>query len=992
MWDVNSNLKIDNSRALLQQKDKVRKNLPCDDRCANKNFEQMKNQFGRVWMNKKILFTLILTICMIGIMSTVTFGACSFCNSTSGDHYNCTGAHTYTYYSTTTHWERCCCGKYTFNNGQPVSHTFSSCPTCGKSSIRCSKCGYKKSHVCNSGDSSSTTDIPHEDIYTNVAQVTVTVQTTKQSSYAKFPTWISTTSSETATWHKFYPSSGTSYTATISLPSGTGVYYIHVYLYNSSGTNLGCVKTFTVYYNCDTTGPTHGDWVTSNGTVINDSINYVSTSASTYRVYTMGQSDDLSGVEASYLWISSDGGKNWDVISDVRMNETTINGTRAWYYDIPVPNTEKTYLVHTCPRDNAKNVTYDGPTQTLVIDSSGPTISVSDITYGQSASITLTDTASGIKYFAVTESTQTTEPIDYGNSEVTTGNKINYWYMVSNTKSAKTVMFTGLPVGTYKAWGKDATGNYSSKTFTVNKAKIAIPSAPANKVYNGKQQECGITLPDHASIDTSNGVSSATHAGTYKVVVKLDNNTSTNYEWSDGTVASKTISWTIEPKEVAVVWESTDKFIYNGLPQGPSATVSSGISGETINLIYSSEIEPGTYVSTASISSVTGNSSLSSNYKLTNNTKTYEICVKLNKPVIEAANQSGDVPSKTWSNDDLSISIYGATTEEQGNLRFQYSYDGVTWEEFLGEPILYTTETKGAKFYARGYDPDNPNIVSDIAVYEIYLDKTPPTDIELATTSTTSTITLEVTSVNADIAGAKEYVYYLDGEYQLASKNKVHTFTGLDAGSIYAVCVVVVDNAGNESEYIEEFTYTADLSDKINLIPSTTDYTNDSVTVSIEWPDTNLERQVKIGEDGTWEAYSDTTYVVTENTMIYARLTDGVNNGEAASLEISNIDREAPTGTIDIVPVYEKNGEKATNSNTVTIQITAQDNCSIAAGIRMAILNEQEFNELSQNDSLAWEQYVQERTWQLPAGEGVKTVYILFKDEAGNQSYYVVEE
>ena len=77
-------------------------------------------------------------------------------------------------------------------------------------------------------------------------------------------------------------------------------------------------------------------------------------------------------------------------------------------------------------------------------------------------------------------------------------------------------------------------------------------------------------------------------------------------------------------KSVAVTWGSTT-FTYNGKAQGPTASATSGVSGETINVTRTTETNVGTYTSTASISSVSGGRANKNNYTLTGNTKQFTI-------------------------------------------------------------------------------------------------------------------------------------------------------------------------------------------------------------------------------------------------------------------------------------------------------------------------------------------------------------------------------
>lgn len=82
-------------------------------------------------------------------------------------------------------------------------------------------------------------------------------------------------------------------------------------------------------------------------------------------------------------------------------------------------------------------------------------------------------------------------------------------------------------------------------------------------------------------------------------------------------------------------------------------------------------------------------------------------------------------------------------------------------------------------------------------------------------------------------------------------------------------------------------------------------------------------------------------------------------------------DTTPPTGTISI-----NSGAATTNSTTVTLTLS----CTDASGC-----SEMQFS----NDNTAWstaEAYATSKTWTLLSGDGTKTVYVKFKDAAGNWS------
>jgi Zn-dependent metalloprotease len=85
-------------------------------------------------------------------------------------------------------------------------------------------------------------------------------------------------------------------------------------------------------------------------------------------------------------------------------------------------------------------------------------------------------------------------------------------------------------------------------------------------------------------------------------------------------------------------------------------------------------------------------------------------------------------------------------------------------------------------------------------------------------------------------------------------------------------------------------------------------------------------------------------------------------------------DVTAPTGSIIV-----NSGAASTNSTDVTLTISASDNLSPAADIDMQFSND------NVNWS-SWESLVASRNYTLTSGDGQKTVYVRFRDGAGNHS------
>lgn len=111
------------------------------------------------------------------------------------------------------------------------------------------------------------------------------------------------------------------------------------------------------------------------------------------------------------------------------------------------------------------------------------------------------------------------------------------------------VTITGIGTTTITATVQDSEDyayDIKTATYTLNVGKITvqIPSSPPDKTYTGYAQSHGISVPSGASIVSSGSVLSATEAGTYTVIFRLDN--TTNYKWSDNTTSNKSVTWKIQ--------------------------------------------------------------------------------------------------------------------------------------------------------------------------------------------------------------------------------------------------------------------------------------------------------------------------------------------------------------------------------------------------------------------------------------------------------------
>ena len=280
-----------------------------------------------------------------------------------------------------------------------------------------------------------------------------------------------------------------------------------------------------------------------------------------------------------------------------------------------------------------KNYTLIGNTKAFSIGKKAVTITAKDqtVNYGTAISkkidqVTISGQVSGHVLTAITLTQSTT-----------------------NATTTGTITPSGAKIQVTNTSGADVTNNYAI-TYAPGKltvSKVTATLTCSNKTYNGQSQ----TACSCSGGTVSGG--SATDAGTYTASCTPDANHT----------APDNKPWTMSPKSVAVTWGTTP-LTYNGKEQAPSASVTTGITGETMTVTRTMGTNVGNYTSTASCSSVAGGQKLCKNYTLTGNTKAFSI----GKATLPA-------PTK------INITTAGIVTWDSvpNAAKYQISIDGTNW-------------------------------------------------------------------------------------------------------------------------------------------------------------------------------------------------------------------------------------------------------------------------------------------------------------------------
>jgi len=163
---------------------------------------------------------------------------------------------------------------------------------------------------------------------------------------------------------------------------------------------------------------------------------------------------------------------------------------------------------------------------------------------------------------------------------------------------------------------------------------------------------------------------------------------------------------------------------------------------------------------------------------------------------------------------------------------------------------------------------------------------------------------------------------------------------------------------------------------------------NDTVSISFDSPDqgplylnifyntTQLVRSdllmTKTGNTfrATWNGKNDAGDYVSNDGLYTIRVSDTLGSGSGTAIGTVTVDTVGPTNpTLSI-----DGGETYATSRNVTLTISA------TGATYMKISNYANFSDAS------WETYATTKSWQLLPGDGTKTVYINFRDEAGATS------
>ncbi|MCJ8014490.1 discoidin domain-containing protein [Paenibacillus sp. KQZ6P-2] len=223
----------------------------------------------------------------------------------------------------------------------------------------------------------------------------------------------------------------------------------------------------------------------------------------------------------------------------------------------------------------------------------------------------------------------------------------------------------------------------------------------------------------------------------------------------------------------------------------------------------------------------------------------------------------------------------------------------------------------------------------------------------------------------------------------------IYTKTGLPNG-VHSIKIVVRSdrNPSASNNYVEvDYLEYADKGEIDQTPPSDATFvadvtvpTNTDVVVTINYPDDAVVKEYKVGEDGEWTPYTG-PLVLSDNNKVYARGTDAAGNvSNITSYEISNIDKTAPTLSVQL----DQASLWPANHKMVTVNATLDAN-DAESGVASVVLTS-----ITSNEPDSWQGDIQARigtedtSFQLRAerlGQGSGRIYTItytVTDKAGN--------
>jgi hypothetical protein len=257
-----------------------------------------------------------------------------------------------------------------------------------------------------------------------------------------------------------------------------------------------------------------------------------------------------------------------------------------------------------------------------------------------------------------------------------------------------------------------------------------------------------------------------------------------------------------------------------------------------------------------------------------------------------------------------------------------------------------------------------------------------PTSTSIAINSSEYTSSTSVT-LNLAATGASEM--YVTNTATCSSGGTWESYTTTKAwtlGQSDAVATVYVkyrDQAGNQSACISDtITHDSTVPSSTTIAINSSEYTT-STSVTLNLTATGaaemyVTNTAACSSGGSWESYSTTKAWTLGQTnalaTVYVKFRNVVGNESSCISDTITHDTIAPTSTSLAI-----NSSELTNSTSVTLTLAA------TGASQMYVTNT-----AACSSGGAWESYATSKAWTLGQSNAVATVYVKYRDQAGNES------
>ena len=337
---------------------------------------------------------------------------------------------------------------------------------------------------------------------------------------------------------------------------------------------------------------------------------------------------------------------------------------------------------------------------------------------------------------------------------------------------------------------------------------------------------------------------------------------------------------------------------------------------------------------------------------------------------------------KLTNSTDVNLTITASADAKNMMLSNSKDFSSASWENISTTKTWTLTGGDGEKTVYIKFK-DGIGVVSDAFNDNIKLDTVKPTGTVKINNGAEKTnkvnATLSISAVSDAVEMQVSNTDSFDGaQWEKRTTSKQWTLTSGDGTK--TVYVKLKDEAGNVSAIAISDTIILDsgapTGGSILINNGAEVATNKSILLTISAQDaTKMKISNSVDFKGSsWEKYAASKKWTLTNgdgtKTVYVKFTDSQGNESTIYSDNIVLDTVVPTGKIVI-----NNDSKSTNNSNVNLTLTALEDTKY-----MMISNDNKFT------AVQWETYVATKQWVLASGNGTKTVYVKFKDNAGNIS------